>query len=445
MWFATVVLVLLGIPGVAGSGSSPDPRQSAAPAPDEPDEPVDPDAPIEIVVFHGEGCPYCARMLEFLDELQQRQPLLEVTAHEVWNHPENRELFWATATSHGIEPTAVPTAFLGDAFWVGFDSTVARQIEDAVGALAAGRAPQVEERTTIDVPFVGDVDVGHSSLVTATVLIAFVDGVNPCSFWVLSMLLALVLHSGSRARIVVVGTVFLTVTSALYGLYMLGAYSALSYADELTGIRIAVALVAATFGVLHLKEYVTHRGLSLTIPDERKPGMYRRMRRLAVPERSWPAVVGGTVVLAVGVSLAETPCTAGLPLLWTNMISARDVSASGAALLFALYLVVFLIDELVVFGVAVVTLRAAKLQERHGRVLQLVSGTLMVALAVAMIAAPTLLESVSGTALVFGIAAAVVALVLAVEHLVVRRQGGGRGGAAHHPSRPAHRAAPRHT
>ena len=179
-----------------------------------------------------------------------------------------------------------------------------------------------------------------------------------------------------------------------------------------------MALVAGTFGVLHLKEYVTHRGLSLTIADERKPGMYRRMRGLARPERSLPAVLGGTVALAVGVSLAETPCTAGLPLLWTNMVSARDVPASGAAALFVLYLLVFLLDELIIFGVAVVTLRSAKLQERHGRILQLASGVLMVALAVTMLFAPHLLESLLGTSIVFAIAAVFVAVVLVLDHIV---------------------------
>ena len=372
---------------------------------------------IELVIFYGEGCPYCARELAFLADLQLREPLLEIMAYEVWNDEQNRELFRTTAASHGTEPQAVPTTFLGDAVWVGFDSTVQRQIEAAVAALAAGRTPSVGDRSTVDVPFVGTVDVGGSSLVAATLLIGFVDGVNPCSLWVLSMLLALVLHSGSRTRIVIVGAVFLTVTSALYGFYMVGAYSALDYADDVSWIRFVVAVVAGTFGVLHLKEYVTHRGLSLTIADERKPGLYRRMRGLARPERSLPAVLGGTVALAVGVSLAETPCTAGLPLLWTNMLSSRDVPASGAVALFVLYLLVFLLDELVIFGIAVVTLRSAKLQERHGRALQLASGMLMVALAVTMLFAPHLLESLSGTSIVFGIAALLVAAVLALDHL----------------------------
>ena len=155
------------------------------------------------------------------------------------------------------------------------------------------------------------------------------------------------------------------------------------------------------------------------------------MRRLARPDRSLTAVLGGTAALAVGVSLAETPCTAGLPLLWTDLVSARDVPAAGALLLFVLYLAVFLVDELAIFTVAVLTLRAAKLQERRGRILQLVSGVLMLALAGTMLFAPELLESVTGAIVVFG-AAALTCLVIVLldpttSHTPASSTGTGRG------------------
>lgn len=377
-------------------------------------EPVD-DEPVRLVLFHGEGCPHCDRAQDFLEGLQERWPELLIEQYEVWNDAGNRDYFRQVTGELGTEPRGVPTIVIADRLWVGYTDAVGVEIEAVVAALLAGQAAPETSGAVVEVPFVGDVDVGDRSLVLATVIIGFVDGVNPCSLWVLSMLLALVLHSGSRARVMLVGSIFLTITAALYGLYMVGAYSVLDYASDLGWIRAAVAVIAGGFGVLHLKEYVTHRGPSVTIPDSRKPGLYQRMRGLARADRSLPAVIGGTAVLAVGVSLVETPCTAGLPLLWTDMLAARDVSAAGAVLLFAIYLSVFLLDELAIFGAAVVTLRAAKLQERHGRALQLVSGTLMLALALTMLFRPDLLESLSGTVFVFGGAAVVAAVVLVTE------------------------------
>ena len=370
---------------------------------------------IELIVFHGDGCPHCASMLDFLDGLEDRVPELEITAYEVWYDKPNQVIFVETLAALGEEPRAVPTVVIGDRVYVGYTDALAERIEEVVTELGAGLTPDEEGDFVVDVPFAGSVNVGSRSLVGATMLIAFVDGVNPCSLWVLSMLMALVVHSGSRTRVFAVGGLFLLITSMLYGLYMLGAYSTLSIVGRLTWIRIVVALVAGVFGLFHLKEHWTSKGPSVTIAAERKPGIFRRMRTLADPNQSLKATLGGTAILAVGVSLMETPCTAGLPLLWTNLLSDRDVPVSGAAVLFLLYLAIFLIDELVIFGVVVVTMRATKMQEHHGQVLQLIGGTLMVTLAVAMVAVPHLLESVTGTMIVFALAAAACAIVILAE------------------------------
>ncbi len=371
---------------------------------------------VELIVFHGDGCPHCARMLAFLDDLEARVPELTVVRYEVWYDRANQVIFVDTLAELGQEPSAVPTVVFGGRVYVGYTDALAERIETVVLDLVAGVTPDAQDDFVIDVPFAGSVDVGSRSLVGATVLIAFVDGVNPCSLWVLSMLMALVVHSGSRSRVFAVGGLFLLITSLLYGLYMLGAYSTLSIVGRQTWIRIAVALVAGIFGAFHLKEHWTSKGPSVTIPANRKPGIFRRMRTLADPNRSLPATLGGTAVLAVGVSLLETPCTAGLPLLWTSLLSERGIPAAGAVVLFLLYLLVFLIDELVIFGAVVVTMRATKIQEQQGQVLQLIGGTLMLTLALAMVAAPHLLDSVTGTTIVFALAAGACVVVILIEH-----------------------------
>lgn len=383
-------------------------RADAAPPPSDDDT-------VELVVFHGDGCPHCAAMLTFLDALAEDHPDLVVTEYEVWYDRDHQRLFAETLAALGETPDAVPTVVIDGHVIVGHTDAIERRIEGMVDDLSAGRSPSDAGQYEVDVPFVGTVDLGSRSMVGATALIALVDGVNPCSLWVLSMLLALVIHSGSRARVALVGVTFLLITSMLYGLYMLGAYSTLAIIGRRTWIRAAVALVAATFGVVHIKEHWTSRGPSVTIGPRHKPGIFQKMRRLADIDRSLAATLGGTAVLAIGVSLLETPCSAGLPLLWTDLVAEREVPISGAAVLFALYLAIFLLDELVIFGAAVATMRAAKLQERHGQALHLVGGTLMLTLAAAMLFAPRLLETIGGTIAVFGIAAAATVVVMAAE------------------------------
>jgi cytochrome c biogenesis protein CcdA/glutaredoxin len=372
------------------------------------------DGSVELLLFWGDGCPHCAAEKVWLADLQDEYAGLEIKEYEVWYDAENRELFEQVAEDHGLEPQGVPGTFVGGAGWIGFNDAIAFEIEEAVRTASQGGTPDASEQAVVSVPFVGDVDLGDSSLLVSTLVIGFVDGVNPCSLWVLTMLLALVLHSGSRRRVAAVGGTFLLVTSAMYALYIVGIFSVLTYVGYLDWIQRAVALLVAVLGLLQIKDYVWfHQGPSLGIGEGAQPGLFRRMRGLAAHDRPLPAVLLATTGLAIGVSLLETPCTVGLPMIWANLVSQQEVGSTAAAVLFLLYMAVFLLDELLVFGVAVATMRATKLQERHGRELKLVSGTVMLTLAAVMIAAPQVMESVWGALGVFGLVAAVVAVVLA--------------------------------
>ena len=146
--------------------------------------------------------------------------------------------------------------------------------------------PPASTGPSVELPLLGTVDLGGSSLLVSTLLIGFADGINPCSLWVLAVLLAIVLHSGSRGRVALVGSTFLIVTAGMYGLYIVGMYSALDYAGQLGWIRAGVAVVALAFGVLQLKDGLTPGvGPSLSISPSRRPRIYRAMRGVARPDR----------------------------------------------------------------------------------------------------------------------------------------------------------------
>lgn len=377
--------------------------------------------PASLVLFWGDGCPHCERERQFLEDLAVDFPELVIHQYEVWYDAANRQTFVATMEALGRTPRAVPTTILGPLVWEGFSDEIAADIRVAVAAeLAAPDADPVVPATNdvVDLPLLGEVDVSHESLLVSTLAIGFVDGFNPCSLWVLSMLLALVLHTKSRKRVLAVGAVFLAVTTLLYGFYIAGLYSVLSYVSYVTWIRVVVALVALGFGLLSLKDYFWFgQGPSMGIATRHKPRLYQRMRAVAAVDRPLPEVLGGTAVLAVGVSLIETPCTAGFPLMWSNLLTAADVSTPTALWLFGVYMSVFLIDELAVFFGAVAAMRITKLQERHGRILRLAGGTVMVALAAVMLLRPALMESVNGVLAVLAGAAALSLVVLAAGRL----------------------------
>jgi hypothetical protein len=174
-------------------------------------------------------------------------------------------------------------------------------------------------------------------------------------------------------------------------------------------------------GVINVKDYVAYkRGVSLTIPDRFKPRIYRAGRAVRDPGRSLPAVLGLTVVMAAGISLVELPCTAGFPVIWTGVLHTLGVEGAEFAMLLALYLGIYVLDELLIFGLALVTLRVTRLQEQGGRVLKLVGGAVMLALGLVLLIAPELMASLGGSLAVVG-GAVVLALAVAGVHRGARR------------------------
>ena len=403
---------------------------------------------VTLYFFWGEGCPHCAAAKPMLADLETRYPQLEVRSFEVLNSAENQRLFAGMTTKFGIRRTGVPTFFLGQRYWVGYvESTTPHQLEAAIlqcltsgcpdagvgvfapnaesppsGIATAPAAPSSGDEV-IRLPIFGEVDAGNQSLALSTLLIAAVDGFNPCSLWVLSVLLALTLRTGSRRTIAVIGLTFIFVTALVYALFIAGLFSIFSVVSFAPWVRVVIAVIAAGFAVINIKDFFWFkRGVSLTIPESSKPGIYQRMRHVLAVTDSMPTLVAATAVLAAGVSFVELACTAGFPVLWTNIVAAKDVSPAIFALLLGLYMLVYQLDELVIFGGAVVTLRATKLQERQGRMLKLVGGMLMLSLAIVMLVNPSLMNEVRTSLLVFAAAGAVSLLVLLIERIVWSRR-----------------------
>lgn len=278
---------------------------------------------------------------------------------------------------------------------------------------------QLSQSHDLQIPWIGKVNLDSKSALTSTILISLVDGFNPCSLWVLSMLLAITLHTGSRKKVLFIGLVFLTVTAGIYALFMLGLFSVFKITSFLSWIRILIALVAIFFAAVNIKDYFWYKeGLSFTIADEKKPGLFKKMRSVMDASQSFGSLLGATVVLSAGVSLVEFSCTAGLPVVWTNLLIAQNVNGLTFGLLLVLYMVIYQLDEMVMFIGSVVTLKATRIEEKHGRVLKLITGILMLTLSLVMLINPALMTSVTSTLLIFGLAFVVSFLVLGIHRLI---------------------------
>lgn len=405
--------------------------------------------PVRVYFFYGDTCPICARAKPFIESLAEKYDGIELRFFEIYSNAPNRQIFEDMAAKFGFEPSGVPTFFIGDYHLVGYTEELNSEIEGAItNCLAKGcpdagegvsglndstpeptSAPDEEpndslQTHSIKLPFIGLVNLDKQSLLVTTLLISFVDGFNPCSLWVLSMLLALTIHTGSRKKVIYIGLIFLTVTALIYALFIAGLFSVLKIVSFVGWIQAVVALVAAFFGLINIKDYFWYKeGISLTISDEKRPGIIKKLRAVMDASESFWGLTFATIVLAAGVSLVEFSCTAGFPVLWTNLLNAQNVTTGVFILLLVVYMLVYQLDELIIFFGAVTTLRASRMEEKQGRILKLIGGVLMLTLAIVMIFNPELMNELGNSLVIFGIAFAIVGLILLLHRWLLPKFG----------------------
>ena len=391
-------------------------------------------------VFMQSNCAQCASLLPYLDSIAGGNA--EIKVHDVSNSSE-AALYSSFKQGYGIEYAGYPVAFIGDRYIIG-EAAIRQNLGGEIAACAAsggcvcpvqkisGVTPVVprpkditpEEKIIIDVPFMGKVEVSSMSIYGSTVIIGLLDGFNPCSLWLIAFLLAIVVHSGSRRKIAAVGLTFLITATVIYGLFLVGFLNVFAYVGHLFWVRFAVAAIAMVFAVVNIKDYFWYKkGVSFTISDKYKPGIFKRMRDVMHPDKSMLAVVAATAVMALGVTLVELPCTAGLPVIWANLVAQSNVSGAELGILTGIYLVMYILDELAVFLIVLLTMKAAKFEEKHGRMLKLVGGFIMLALAISMVFFPKIMESITGSIVLFLFAMAVALAVMFVHRRVLPKYG----------------------
>ncbi|MFW5962030.1 MAG: thioredoxin [bacterium] len=354
--------------------------------------------------FWGEGCPYCEEAKPELEILEEEYPQIKIKQYEVYRDVVGREKFIEISNKINKTPSSVPTFVLNENIWTGYSKKQGlKDIRAEIDVLLKETRKETQE--TINIPILGDISQRDAPIILTTLIIAFVDGFNPCSLWVLTFLLGLVIRSGSRKKMLIVGITFIATTSLTYGLFILGVFNILTLSQHIFTIRVAIALFAIFFALINIKDYFYFKkGLSFTIPDKFKPTIFKKMRKITNVKKSNISLIVSTFIMALGVTLMELPCTAGFPVQWSNIIIAQDVTKLMFYSLFALYLLIYFLDELFIFITATITLNISKTTEKQGRKLKLIGGMIMLFLGLTLIFNYEIMNSITGTLKIFGAA-----------------------------------------
>ena len=160
-------------------------------------------------------------------------------------------------------------------------------------------------------------------------------------------------------------------------------------------ITIIVGIIVLPMGLLNIKDFFFFKkGASLSIPDDKKPKIYKQMRDL-VKNKSLGATVLGTILLAATVNFYELLCTLGLPFAYLNQLSQYSITESSMTyyLYILMYNIVYVIPLIIIVFIFVITLGKRKLTEWHGQIMKLISGIMLSSFGVIFLVDFTILEN----------------------------------------------------
>lgn len=359
---------------------------------------LSPVAAVDVQLFWRIGCPHCEKARNFLLAAAARDPGLRLHEYEINASPRNREAFSRAVDYFSVMNPAVPMVIVGDRHWVGYDddATTGAAIVAAVGdcrsrgcvdrsaALFAETAlPPVQHApvqvppTMVSVPWFGEINVAALSLPVLTVVLAGIDGFNPCAMWTLVFLMGLLVGMPDRLRMWMLGAAFIVTSAAVYYLFLAAWLNVLLFLGMMLWIRVAVAVVALAGGAYYLREFFMNpQALCHVTGSASRQRVLLQLRAVALERRFWLALLG-IVVLAIAVNLVEFLCSAGIPAVYVQILSMSQLPVWQYHAYLLLYILVFMLDDLLVFVIAMKTLRVSGLSGSYARWSHLLGGVLL--------------------------------------------------------------------
>jgi len=367
---------------------------------------------VDVYLFWALGCPHCERATAFLDRLEKEAPRLRVHRLEITRDARNREAFLRLVDRHRVTDPGVPFVVIGSRVVEGYldDASTGAEVRslaldclasgcaDTVAPLLAGRetGPAAADESvrrralpeSVRLPIVGEVQLRNLSLPVLTVALGAVDGFNPCAMWTLVFLIGLLVGMPDRVRRWTLGVAFVAASALVYYLIMAAWLNALLFFGMVVWIRVAIALVALAAGFYYLREFVLNKEAvcEVTRPEERRK-VFERLRGLA-SERRFVVALVGIVLLAFAVNVVELLCSAGIPAIYTQVLAMSELPRWQYHAYLALYILVFMLDDLVVFFTAMATLEVAGATGQYARYGHLVGGGVLLVVGALMLLRP---------------------------------------------------------
>lgn len=393
---------------------------------------------INIHLFYGNGCPHCAAEEEFLSDYLKDRTDVKLYKYEIWYDSHNQELLSKVQKEMGTtNKNGVPFTVIGKKTIVGYaDGVTDEQIKDSINYYLnndyrdyAGeitgkvKKAEVKEDITKDesktedkkenkiekaddtkdsdqtdenvtVPVLGKINAKKVSLPILAVVLGFVDGFNPCAMWILIFLITMLFNMKDRKKMWILGLTFILTSGIVYLMFMLAWLNLATFISKIAFIRLLIAVIALVVGLINVYKYIDSlkkkdEGCDVVDKKDRKKIMEKIIS--ITHEKKFIIALLGIMVLAASVNIIELMCSIGIPLLFTQILAMNNLSTFSYMIYMFIYIFFFLIDDIVIFVISMVTLKVTGLSTKYTKYSHLIGGIIMLIIGLLLIIKPELL------------------------------------------------------
>lgn len=347
------------------------------------------DGKVNFYLFKGEGCPHCADEEKWLQDIKKEyKDYVNFYEFEVWYDENNSKMMEKAKEIFDFSGPGVPFTVIGDKYYSGFSDSIGTMMENTINDYLNTEIND-DSNKKIDIPILGKVNMKNSSLGIIAIVLGFVDGFNPCAMWILLFLINMFLGTKDKKKSWILGFTFLVISAFIYFLSMLGINVIIGVAT-VGYLKIAIAIFILIMGIFSLRKYLKIRKeeAGCSIVDNRKRKKLVTKVKKIISSKSFILSIVGISTLAISVNLIELACSLGFPMIFTEMLTINNITGISRILYLLLYVFFYMIDDMVVFTISMITLQATGITNKYNKLCVLVSSIIMIIMGLLLIFKP---------------------------------------------------------
>ena len=370
---------------------------------------------VNLYFFHGDGCPHCAEEEKFLAKIEKKYSYVKIIRYEVWKNKSNALLMDRVGNRYDVATSSVPLTVISGTAFSGYSESIGIRIErtikyykdnpkenvnyvsqikngtfdeDEIKDSFSEADKKTDESTKIKLPLLGKINLKDFSLPTAATLIGLVDGFNPCAMWVLLFLISMLLGMKDRKRMWILGLAFLLSSALVYMAIMLSWFNIVVNVMASVIFRNIISVIAIVGAIINLRAFFKSNDSGCEVVDDKKRKKVISKIKDFTKEKSLFIALGGVIFLAISVNVIELACSAGLPLVFTQLLAINNVSSFESFIYTLIYIFFFLIDDIIIFLIAMSTTKVHAISTKYNKYSHLIGGILMLIIGILLLVKP---------------------------------------------------------